>query len=357
MMGIDYCPVCALECTCYRCTSRFTTLVPQFVEECKKQGVGPEEVKFDFLLQCSRNLYKHVKRSGEAKSNTSNSTRRKNVVKKPIEKSEKVVNRAVNRNVNRVVEVPPTISVSKVPREEFPAEICGGLNKDPSKRDDYNTIFTPDGARVCEEAVKKSREDEAKRKPAIVLDGNVEYCDFCRGNGNLVCCDKCPRSFHTYCLQEDTSPQAGRWECPRCADDSAEHDGVVMKGDICQEKLLTIFKEFKDTPDFSAKIIILSKIFEMIKYLIKYDYGDTFSEPVDVKLVRDYKTYVKRPMDFGTILNRILEGEYCKIPKQKNDLIDADSATDLDVAILSVLKDVEQIWHNCFLYNRVGKLI
>lgn len=28
---------------------------------------------------------------------------------------------------------------------------------------------------------------------------NHDYCDICKGGGEIVCCDKCPRSFHSYC--------------------------------------------------------------------------------------------------------------------------------------------------------------
>jgi hypothetical protein len=276
-----------------------------------------------------------AKRSGEKRSNTSTSTRRKSqVTSQPAKSAGK-----------------PHV-VLKVPKEDFPAELSGGINKDPSRRDDYNTIFTPEGAKLCKETLKKAREEEAKHKPVVVLDGNVDYCDICRNSGNLVCCDKCPRSFHGYCLTDENQILSGRWECPRCIDDST---ALAMKGEFILEKLLDIFKQFKETPNFKSKIDVLSKIFDMIKYLIEYDYGDTFSEPVDVRLVRDYKSYVKRPMDLGTISKRLLKGDYCNIPKQRKDMIGVEKATEMDIVTFIVLKDIEQIWHNCFLYNREGK--
>ncbi len=285
-----------------------------------------------------------MKKSNEKKSNSSStSTRRKTQAAVKIQQKQPEKKKYYK----------PVITTAKVPKDEFPAEFSGGLNRDPSRKDDYNTIFTPDGNKLCEEAVKKSQELEAKLKPAIVLDGNVDYCDICRSTGNLVCCDKCPRSFHGYCLPDDTKASSGRWECPRCTDDST---GVEMKGEVFLEKLLDIFKQFKENPNFNSKIVTLSKIFDMIKYLSGYDYGDTFSEPVDVKFVRDYRTYVKRPMDLGTISKRLLEGEYCNISKQRKDFIEGESASEMDIVIFNILKDVEQIWHNCFSYNREGEM-
>jgi hypothetical protein len=46
-------------------------------------------------------------------------------------------------------------------------------------------------------------------------DGNVDYCDMCDDAGDLVCCDRCPRSFHMTCLKVKELPD-GEWRCPEC---------------------------------------------------------------------------------------------------------------------------------------------
>ena len=52
------------------------------------------------------------------------------------------------------------------------------------------------------------------------VDHNKHYCNICKDGGELLCCDRCPRSFHPICLgltdeQVDALPE-GDWYCPQC---------------------------------------------------------------------------------------------------------------------------------------------
>jgi len=56
----------------------------------------------------------------------------------------------------------------------------------------------------------------------------------------------------------------------------------------------------------------------LLVYALDYDFSrkDTygfFAEPVDVKVVPDYPTVIKNPMDFGTMDRKIKGGEYSSI--------------------------------------------
>jgi len=349
-LGLDWCPVCSLQCTCYRCHTRVNVLLPQFAKQCKKQGLGPAEVDYDFVFNCSRNLGRMVK--DVLKKSTAGSTAATAATTSRRKSSGKEAPTAIHADFE-------TVEVPKVPKEDFPAEMSSGLNKDPCLKDDYISIFTPKGSVICEKAAKEAQEAKPDVKVATVVeDGNVDYCFECQQSGDLICCDKCPRGFHRSCLGGDVEIKSGQWECPRCLQDSSEQNGDAMTGAFSHDKLLTVFNEFSETRDFTAKVKILSKIFDMVKALIDYDFGSIFSEPVDVKQVRDYKVYVKRPMDLGTITSSLLKGAYCKVspnPRTK-ELVGVDQVTEMDVIVFKVLKDIEQIWHNCFLYNREGKL-
>ena len=50
-------------------------------------------------------------------------------------------------------------------------------------------------------------------------DANEDFCSACGGNGDLLCCDGCDRSFHFTCLDppmdEDHLPET--WFCYVCA--------------------------------------------------------------------------------------------------------------------------------------------
>jgi hypothetical protein len=52
----------------------------------------------------------------------------------------------------------------------------------------------------------------------MLQDDNDDYCAACGGNGDLVCCDGCQRSFHFKCVDppmiEGSLPDA--WFCNTC---------------------------------------------------------------------------------------------------------------------------------------------
>lgn len=69
---------------------------------------------------------------------------------------------------------------------------------------------------VSEESSKKKRERH-RRHPGRAI--NHDSCDSCKEGGDLICCDRCPATFHLQChdppLDEDDLP-AGEWICHRC---------------------------------------------------------------------------------------------------------------------------------------------
>ena len=53
----------------------------------------------------------------------------------------------------------------------------------------------------------------------VVQVDNVDYCTACGGNGELLCCDGCTRSFHFRCLDPPMNPSQlldGEWFCYVC---------------------------------------------------------------------------------------------------------------------------------------------
>ena len=46
---------------------------------------------------------------------------------------------------------------------------------------------------------------------------NRDHCSICRKGGELLCCDHCPKSFHTKCLKIKPSElPENEWFCPKC---------------------------------------------------------------------------------------------------------------------------------------------
>jgi chromodomain-helicase-DNA-binding protein 4 len=57
-------------------------------------------------------------------------------------------------------------------------------------------------------AARQAKEEE---------DNHMEYCRVCRDGGELLCCDRCPSSYHMHCLIPPmTIIPDEDWFCPRC---------------------------------------------------------------------------------------------------------------------------------------------
>ncbi|CAF4569208.1 unnamed protein product [Rotaria sp. Silwood1] len=68
------------------------------------------------------------------------------------------------------------------------------------------TIRTRQAAAAA--AARQAKEEE---------DNHMEYCRVCRDGGELLCCDRCPSSYHMHCLIPPmTVIPEDDWFCPRC---------------------------------------------------------------------------------------------------------------------------------------------
>ncbi|KAK4528931.1 hypothetical protein GAYE_SCF67G6880 [Galdieria yellowstonensis] len=70
---------------------------------------------------------------------------------------------------------------------------------------------------------------------------------------------------------------------------------------------------------------------EILEKLAKRDTQDVFAEPVDTSVVTDYLTVVKKPMDLGTVREKLNRGQY--------------------TCVEDLREDIDLIWDNCCLYN------
>ena len=70
-----------------------------------------------------------------------------------------------------------------------------------------------------ESKTNQSPEDNylQKKKERTKEKKNRDTCSICRNGGDLLLCDRCPKSFHLECLKlkESLIPE-GNWYCPTC---------------------------------------------------------------------------------------------------------------------------------------------
>ena len=255
----------------------------------------------------------------------------------------------------------PGIRVPKVPAVDFPVEVCLDRNRDPSLLGDYNTIFTPGGSFVVKDETSNETYETETNESDQNEPSNYIFCHICKSTGvntKVVNCDNCPRSFCMECLSGDKIDISRPWRCPRCEDDKEEKESDKVSGQKFLKEISPFFQSYANSdPEFDQKVLILCKIYGIILVLRSYDFGEVFAEPVS-RGVLDYRIVVDQPMDFGTIKNRLTSKFYYSNAKAACEKEDKKSkkVSLMDHAIWLVLKDIELIWHNCFLYNRKGKV-
>ncbi|CAF1281866.1 unnamed protein product [Rotaria sordida] len=83
----------------------------------------------------------------------------------------------------------------------------------------------PEGDWSCPECTKNGISIRTRQAAAIAAarqakeedDNHMEYCRVCRDGGELLCCDRCPSSYHMHCLIPPmTIIPDEDWFCPRC---------------------------------------------------------------------------------------------------------------------------------------------
>ena len=109
---------------------------------------------------------------------------------------------------------------------------------------------------VGEEGVELVGEEEDK---------NDEVCHECGDGGHLLCCDRCPRSYHPGCANEDIKciPN-GDWVCHVCAEGMAP--GWVSSTD---------FSSSTDLPDRKFPSTFVTTVPNPCQFFFKKSRADT----------------------------------------------------------------------------------
>ena len=225
---------------------------------------------------------------------------------------------------------------------------------------DYDTLNKTSSSKTKTRKLRLSNVNAKEVKD----DCNVDYCLICDETGDLICCDFCPRAFHCECigLKINDLPKS-RWQCTMC-----KQKGRIMPDDVVKGKksFKVISKAFStlviSCPGSGKQLEILSKIYEMVQNLLKYDFGSYFAEPIKL---RSYCQAITDPKDLGTISKNILKGVYCqKILirlSEKDELAESTSEkecnkvtthTAFDEVILTILRDVEKVCKTAFNLTR-----
>jgi Bromodomain len=329
-LRIEHCPVCTLSCSCSRCAHKLDTSASDFKRKCLEQGAAPEKAAFDNLLSHCRSLGG----PGDVKHATAGA--------QPIKQ--------------RVTTGERTLIVQKIPPSDFPREVVQGADLSAMFEAEYQTVYMNCGSRPLNtRGACLSSGDEnyrtvgSSQDQAPLEDGSVDFCNACKKVGNLLCCDFCPRAFHSECLPCQTplvdSGKQVEWECPSCCCEREGLDADKVDGSACVGKFCDMYQNGSTDKQHAT---LLSILHDMLNRLIEYDFGYMFECPVDCEECPTYSTIVKKPMDLGTINSNLVKGP------NENGLYEKLSSED---TALAVLKDVELVWHNCFMFNLEGSAV
>jgi len=164
---------------------------------------------------------------------------------------------------------------------------------------------------------KKIKSSPMKLPPAVFEGENDAYCWKCHKEGEVICCESCPRVYHLKCLNLKKNPEVENWFCPVCI--------KIMNAESAENPKKLPLDRFQ--------------LAEHLKYAVKrleIAGSDPFRNPVDTNIFKDYREYIFHPMDVYTIEEKRKARKY--------------GSTEAFGA------DVEWILHNCIVYNGVGKL-
>ncbi|KAK7346760.1 hypothetical protein VNO80_21283 [Phaseolus coccineus] len=153
-------------------------------------------------------------------------------------------------------------------------------------------------------------------------DQNDDVCAVCGDGGDLICCDKCPSTYHLSCMNIETVPQ-NDWFCPYCV---CKHCGLVvnlvvekkeyyekkegLKCSQCDKKYhwecfeKSEKESSRQTPDFNPSRSYCGRGCQLIyekmgAYLgIRNDYSAKYSW----RVIRVMETYKKNSADMNLFL-------------------------------------------------------
>ncbi|XP_072918098.1 MYND-type zinc finger-containing chromatin reader ZMYND8 isoform X4 [Hemitrygon akajei] len=142
---------------------------------------------------------------------------------------------------------------------------------------------------------------------------NDFYCWVCHREGQVLCCELCPRVYHAKCLKLNAEPE-GDWFCPEC------------------EKITVA--ECIETQSKAMTMLTIDQLSYLLKFALqkmKQPGTEPFHKPVSLEQHPDYAEYIFHPMDICTLEKNVKKKMY--------------GCTE------AFLADVKWILHNCIIYN------
>ncbi|XP_059087825.1 MYND-type zinc finger-containing chromatin reader ZMYND8-like isoform X1 [Tigriopus californicus] len=172
--------------------------------------------------------------------------------------------------------------------------------------------ISPTGAHSDSKRRRSSRNNSAGQDAS-----NDCYCWICHKEGDVICCETCPRVFHLKCIQLENAPTED-WVCPEC--------------------VLIMTAENMDTRSRAMRLLNVDQLCTLLRHALNRMRSissiDPFLKPVDLGVFPAYKDYITCPMDLSAIERNIKRKQY--------------GSTE------AFLADTKWILHNCIIFNSLS---
>ncbi|XP_078507999.1 MYND-type zinc finger-containing chromatin reader ZMYND8 isoform X3 [Lissotriton helveticus] len=176
---------------------------------------------------------------------------------------------------------------------------------------------------------------------AMPQDGrNDFYCWVCHREGQVLCCELCPRVYHAKCLKLNAEPE-GDWFCPECEVPRTRAREKKMETDVialpiyCDNiKNKITVAECIETQSKAMTLLTIEQLSYLLKFALqkmKQPGTEPFQKPVSLDQHPDYAEYIFHAMDLSTLEKNVKKKMY--------------GCTE------AFLADVKWILHNCIIYN------
>jgi hypothetical protein len=123
----------------------------------------------------------------------------------------------------------------------------------------------------------------------------------------------CPLSFHLACAGLKALPRDDLWLCPECTLafglNASKRGSKVFEGSCAGPVCTAIFGGPFAGPRARCERP-LEEARAILKELRDHAFAPNFMHPVNPAAAKDYTRVVKRPMDYGTIQQKLREGSY-----------------------------------------------
>ncbi|XP_015763887.1 PREDICTED: bromodomain adjacent to zinc finger domain protein 1A-like [Acropora digitifera] len=227
--------------------------------------------------------------------------------------------------------------------------------------DDEHTNRSEEGSNSVDEASDDEEDDSESesesdengmQSDASARSEHGDQCAVCSEGGELLCCDTCPLAYHIHCAYPPLRRiPRGNWACQVCtgADDERPRSCRVKKATIEGENYVACLSNWdklmarrrvrtsidssrssspavrprskkptgRRAPKLTAKFSLCDQLLED---LINHEDSWPFLEPVDLSKNPDYRNFVQRPIDLGTIKNNLSDKAYESVEDFASDV-------------------------------------